>query len=126
MARVKSAGNISTEAVVLDAFRERHITGWRRQGRATGSPDFFFPDYKLAVFVDGCFWHGCARHCRMPVGNRNYWSQKIAQNVDRDICVNRTLKKKGWKVIRIWEHELREKVMLAKKITLIMAALKHA
>jgi DNA mismatch endonuclease (patch repair protein) len=61
---------------------------------------------QIAVFVDGCFWHGCSKHCRMPQGNREYWTRKIADNKTRDRFVNRQLRKRGWTVVRIWEHEL--------------------
>jgi DNA mismatch endonuclease (patch repair protein) len=56
--------------------------------------------------VDGCFWHGCLKHCRMPSTNRKYWNQKIARNVQRDVAVNRELRRNGWTTIRFWEHEL--------------------
>jgi DNA mismatch endonuclease (patch repair protein) len=116
MARVRSTGNKSTELAIIAAFRACHISGWRRQYRATGTPDFCFPKYKVAIFVDGCFWHGCSKHCRMPATKRKYWSHKISRNVQHDIVVGCTLRKKGWKVIRIWEHECRGGAGLAKKI----------
>jgi len=106
MARVKSAKNKSTEEVVLSIFRTYRIWGWRRHYSAIGKPDFSFPKHRLAVFVDGCFWHGCQKHCRMPSTNRKYWNQKIARNIQRDRTVNHDLRSKGWKVIRFWEHEL--------------------
>jgi DNA mismatch endonuclease (patch repair protein) len=71
-----------------------------------GRPDFVFPDLKLAVFVDGCFWHGCPRHFIRPRGNAAFWRKKIAGNKSRDRIVNRTLRRMGWRVLRIWEHEL--------------------
>ena len=72
-----------------------------------GNPDMVFPSYKLAVFIDGCFWHGCSQHCRMPLSNVKYWRQKISGNKKRDNRVNRQLRKKGWKVLRIWEHDVK-------------------
>jgi len=68
--------------------------------------DFIFPSQRVAVFVDGCFWHGCPKHCKIPAGNRPFWKKKFAANKSRDRRVNRELRKLGWCVIRIWEHEL--------------------
>ena len=72
-------------------------------------PDFVFPRLHAAVFVDGCFWHGCPRHATQPKTNAKFWRDKIAANQARDRRVNRALRKRGWKVVRIWEHELRGK-----------------
>ena len=103
MAQVKSNGNRSTEARLVTVFRENRITGWRRSYALLGKPDFVFPRARVAVFVDGCFWHGHPRKCRMPKANRPYWLRKISRNVARDRVVTRALQKKGWKVVRIWE-----------------------
>jgi DNA mismatch endonuclease (patch repair protein) len=72
-----------------------------------GKPDFADKKRKIAVFIDGCFWHGCSKHFIKPKSNRGYWLPKIKQNKKRDMEVSATLKKAGWKVIRIWEHELK-------------------
>lgn len=109
MRAVKGRGNRDTELVVVRILRQNKITGWRRSQRVFGKPDFIFPKRKLALFVDGCFWHGCSKHCRMPKGNRTYWKQKIASNKVRDRLVTRTLRCQGWRVLRIWEHELNHK-----------------
>ena len=69
-------------------------------------PDFVFPKLKLAVFVDGCFWHGCPRLRRMPKNNAAFWRQKLTGNKARDRRVNRALRRAGWAVVRIWECEL--------------------
>jgi len=108
MAQVKSSGNRSTERKFLALLREKGITGWRRNYVLLGKPDFVFPKAKLAVFVDGGFWHGHPHKCRMPQTNRSYWEQKIAGNVARDRFVTRTLRKRGWKVVRIWEDSIRK------------------
>jgi len=71
-----------------------------------GKPDFVFPDQRLAVFVDGCFWHGCPLHGTNPATNREFWSEKITRNRQRDREVNRALRALGWRILRIWEHEL--------------------
>lgn len=84
----------------------------------TGKPDFVFPRLKIAVFLDGCFWHGCPSHCRMPSSNINYWNKKIEKNKIRDKKIAKALKMKGWQVIRIWEHEIKS-VELGRKLNLI-------
>jgi DNA mismatch endonuclease (patch repair protein) len=109
MARIRSKGNLETELAMMRFFREHNITGWRRQQVVFGNPDFIFRAVHLAVFVDGCFWHGCHRHGRIPTGNRDYWLNKIARNKNRDRIVTRTLRKEGWRVLRIWHHELARK-----------------
>jgi DNA mismatch endonuclease (patch repair protein) len=103
MAQVKSSGNRSTEQILLAVLRKSKIIGWRRHYPIFGNPDFAFPDRKVAVFVDGCFWHGHPKKCRVPQSNREYWLNKISRNVSRDKLVTRTLRVKGWKVVRIWE-----------------------
>jgi len=103
MAQVKSTGNRSTEKNFIAVLHESKLLGWRRHYPIFGKPDFVFPRAKVAVFVDGCFWHGHPRKCRVPQSNREYWSKKIDRNIVRDRLVTRTLKDKGWKVIRIWE-----------------------
>ncbi len=70
--------------------------------------DIAFPSSKVAVFVDGCFWHKCPKHFQMPTSNVSYWKNKIARNVEREKEKDKELKKKGWKVIRVWEHTLKE------------------
>jgi DNA mismatch endonuclease (patch repair protein) len=72
-------------------------------------PDFVFRTSLTAVFVDGCFWHGCPRHGTQPKGNRSFWKKKFATNIARDRLVTRTLRRTGWKVLHIWEHELARK-----------------
>ncbi|MFF0313813.1 very short patch repair endonuclease [Micromonospora sp. NPDC005252] len=67
-------------------------------------PDIIFTRKRVAVFVDGCYWHGCPHHCRMPSDPTGYWHQKIARNQIRDSLVTRSLETEGWSVIRIWEH----------------------
>jgi DNA mismatch endonuclease (patch repair protein) len=69
-------------------------------------PDFVFAKIKLAVFVDGCFWHGCPKHATKPKNNRVFWQRKFSANKRRDRVVNRALRKAGWDVLRIWECDL--------------------
>jgi len=70
-------------------------------------PDFVFLKSRTAIFVDGCFWHGCPRHATKPKNNRAFWRRKLASNKRRDRLVNRALRRAGWRVLRVWEHELR-------------------
>ncbi len=106
MSAVRSSGNISTEMVLMKLMRAHGITGWRRHVGLRGNPDFVFVKQRTAIFVDGCFWHGCRKHCRMPHGNREYWQTKIAGNKVRDAFVTCMLRRTGWNVLRVWEHEL--------------------
>jgi len=73
-----------------------------------GQP-WVLPMYETVIFIDSCFWHGCKKHCRMPSSKVEYWNKKIEGNKVRDKNVNRHYKKIGWKVIRIWEHDLKKK-----------------
>lgn len=68
-------------------------------------PDLVFTRARVAVFVDGCFWHCCPEHGRRPIEHRSYWDAKLARNRERDRQVNLALQDSGWTVIRIWEHE---------------------
>ena len=73
-----------------------------------GRPDIALPSQKIAIFIDGCFWHKCPKCFRPPKSHKNYWEQKINRNLERDKIVNKMLKMEKWKVIRIWEHEITE------------------
>ena len=106
MSRIRGSGNKYTELALIKLFRQHRITGWRRGQPVFGKPDFIFRLARLAVFVDGCFWHGCPKHCKIPAGNRAFWIKKFAANKSRDRRVNQELRKLGWRVIRIWEHDL--------------------
>lgn len=68
--------------------------------------DFVFPEHRVCVFVDGCFWHGCPDHFTPPKSNRDWWEEKIAANVERDLRQAEELRRLGWTVLRVWEHEL--------------------
>ena len=108
MSRIRGRGNKGTEVALARLFRVQGITGWRRHMALVGRPDFAFRRQRIAIFVDGCFWHGCPKHSNMPVNNRAFWKLKLSGNQARDRVVTRTLRKKGWRVIRIWEHELQK------------------
>ena len=111
MARIRGSGNKDTELRMIALLRTNGITGWRRRVTLVGKPDFVFRQQRLAVFVDGCFWH---RHpqCKfsyIPKSRLDFWIPKFERNVRRDRFVTRTLERAGWKVIRIWECGLSKK-----------------
>ncbi|NOU00889.1 MAG: DNA mismatch endonuclease Vsr [Gallionella sp.] len=106
MSLIRSRGNKATELRLIDIFREFGITGWRRNHPLLGKPDFTFRHGKVVVFVDGCFWHGCPKYYRRPSSNQKFWDTKIASNRKRDRRVGRELRREGWKVVRIWQHQL--------------------
>lgn len=106
MSRVRARGSLKTELRMIQLFREYHITGWRTNARLVGKPDFAFPSRRLAIFVDGCFWHGCSKHSTTPSDNREFWEHKLSQNKVRDRVANKSLRSAGWRVLRIWQHEL--------------------
>lgn len=106
MSAIRSRENRTTELALIRHFRALRVAGWRRGSRIFGRPDFVFPAERLALFVDGCFWHGCPQHATMPEANRAYWESKRARNCARDRLVNRSLRRLGWRVLRVWEHEL--------------------
>lgn len=109
MSRIRDAGNKGTELRLIEVFRAHGITGWRRGSKLPGRPDFVFQWLKVVVFVDGCFWHGCPRHATQPKTNAAFWREKIAANKARDRRINCALNAAGWRVLRIWEHELTRK-----------------
>lgn len=109
MSRIRGRGNKDTELALAKLLRAHRIIGWRRNQPVFGKPDFVFRKIKLAVFVDGCFWHGCPTHATKPRNNAGFWRKKLAANKARDRLVSRTLRRDGWRVLRVWEHELARK-----------------
>lgn len=108
MSKIKSKRNASTELKLISLFKEHKITGWRRNIKIFGHPDIAFPKMKIAVFIDGCFWHNCPFCGTLPKTNKKYWIPKLGKNKKRDLLVSRTLRKKGWHVIRIKECQLKK------------------
>lgn len=107
MRRVRSVGNLSTERAFITSLRSAHVGGWKlRPSGLLGAPDLYFPKKRLAIFLDGCFWHGCPRCFRAPSSRRNYWKPKIERNRKRDRRVSNQLRGKGFHVLRIWEHDI--------------------
>ena len=118
MQRVRSKGNKSTELRLIEIFREYGIIGWRRNYPVKGHPDFVFLNMKVAIFVDGCFWHGHDCRNTRPKENMEYWTKKRKQNIAHDKFISSYFQSRGWKVIRIWECELtlKNQLRLIKKI----------
>ncbi len=115
MRAVKSRNNKSTELLLIRLFKNHHIIGWRRFPKITGNPDFYFPKFKAVIFVDGCFWHGHSCRKKYPATNSQYWKTKISNNRRRDKKISKELKLRGYRVIRIWECDLK-KAMLKRNL----------
>lgn len=110
MGRVRRSGT-APELALRRALRRAGIAyRLRDRGLLPGSPDLVFPIPRLAVFVDGCFWHGCAKHGSRPKTNVAFWEAKLLRNRLRDRRVDRALKRLGWAVVRVWEHDVRADV----------------
>ena len=110
MARVRSTGNRTTELRFVALMRKAGVTGWRRRRPIFGRPDFVWQAFRVAVFIDGCFWHGhkCGRNLS-PETNASVWDEKFERNRARDRKVTRSLRSQGWRVLRIWECTLARK-----------------
>ena len=106
MSRVLPKGNRSTEGRFTEILRRKKLKGWRRGLLLYGKPDFVFIKARIAVFIDGCFWHGCPLHGEIPATNRDRWRKKISGNCKKDKRVTKYLRFNGWHVFRIWEHDL--------------------
>jgi DNA mismatch endonuclease (patch repair protein) len=128
MSAIRSTGNRSTEVRAVLALRRHHVTGWRRHSKnVPGTPDFYFPRARLAVFVHGCFWHGC-RRCNIghvPKSRRDYWLPKIARNRARDERTRRALQRAGYRTMWVWEHDLRSDVWVARLRTRLSGPRQH-
>jgi DNA mismatch endonuclease (patch repair protein) len=109
MAAIRGRGNKTTERLFRLALVRHGIRGWTLHTHdLIGRPDVFFPELNVAVFLDGCFWHGCPRCGHCPKTNTVYWEAKLMRNRARDRKVNRILRREGVVVVRFWEHELRD------------------
>lgn len=111
MRKVRSNNNKSTELQLINAFRQNNITGWRRHYNVKGHPDFVFLEKRVAIFVDGCFWHGHDCRNTRPKDNKEYWQKKRERNIQHDKEITALFEGRGWVVIRIWECELKRKNM---------------
>lgn len=118
MSAVHSKQNKTTELRLIEIFKEHKITGWRRNYKVKGHPDFVFLDKKIAIFVDGCFWHGHDCRNTRPSDNQEYWQKKRERNIRHDKEITALFESRGWTVIRIWECELKKKNVDSLKLKL--------
>ena len=121
MSRIKSR-----DSKIETLFRKelwKHGFRYRKNsGKYFGKPDIVLRRHEAVIFIDSCFWHGCKKHCRIPTVRKSYWTQKIVRNAKRDNKVTRHYKKQGWKIFRIWEHELT--IGMTKVLKIIQSELK--
>lgn len=110
MSAVKGKNNRSTEERLAMLLARNKISGWTRNYLLiTGKPDFYFKNEKIAIYVDGCFWHGCPKCGHIPKTRTEYWKAKIEKNKERDLKVTLENEQNGVLVLRFWEHELKNK-----------------
>ena len=118
MSAIRSKQNKSTELKLIAVFKQNNIHGWRRNYKVKGHPDFVFIKKKIAIFVDGCFWHGHDCRNTRPSDNSDFWQKKRERNMLHDKKITNLFESRGWTVIRIWECELlnKNREILNKKI----------
>ena len=109
MSKVRSTKNKSTEIKLIEIFKRKGIHGWKRNYKVKGHPDFVFIDKRIAIFVDGCFWHGHDCRNTRPKDNSDYWTRKRERNIQHDKEITERFENRGWMVIRVWECELSSK-----------------
>lgn len=115
MSQIKGKDTLP-EMTLRGILRQAGIRGIRTNHEIIGKPDFVLPGLRMAVFIDGCFWHKCRKCFIQPATNASFWQSKINSNVKRDRIVNRELRKNGWRVLRIWEHELKNQKLIRNRI----------
>lgn len=96
------------ESIFRKALWQKGVRYRKNVNNLFGKPDIAIKKAKLVIFIDSCFWHGCAEHCRLPSSNYEYWTSKIERNKKRDNEVNEFYSSKGWRVMRFWEHQLKK------------------
>ncbi len=121
MSHIRAKGNKDTELALIHILKSNHISGWERNKLILGKPDFVFQKQKIALFVDGCFWHRCPLHSTMPKNNLEFWRKKLEGNKKRDKLVTKELILSGWKVIRIWEHSLNNPSRVASRLKRVLS-----
>ncbi len=107
MRQIRSKKNKSTEIRLIEIFKKNNVTGWKRNYPVRGHPDFVFLKCRIAVFVDGCFWHGHDCRNTRPETNKEFWQKKRERNIKHDQEITELFEKRGWTVVRIWECELK-------------------
>lgn len=125
MSAIRGKYNATTELRLRMALIRNGIKGWTLHAKELpGNPDFYFAKEKVAVFVDGCYWHGCPKCGHIPKTRTQFWEAKIKRNQERDKKKRAELRKGGILTIRIWEHELRKTSALNKVISKTVNTLK--
>lgn len=114
MAAIHPRGNTTTELAMGRLLTAAGIRGYRKHWPIEGKPDFAWPRLKVALFVDGCFWHACPYCHKPPESNLKYWRSKLDRNKTRDKKVSNRLRARGWSVLRIWECQVRRGLGAAK------------
>jgi len=107
MSRIRGK-NTAPEIKLRKMLFAAGIRGYRIHYNLPGKPDIVFVRKKIVVFIDGCFWHKCPADFQEPETHKEFWMKKIQSNIDRDKKINKQLKREGWTIIRIWEHEIKK------------------
>ena len=107
MSKIRST-NTKIEILFRRALWKNGFRYRKNSSKYFGKPDLVLPKYKTVIFIDSCFWHNCRKHGYLPKNNLKYWRRKIERNKERDKEVGRHYKKMGWKIFRIWEHEIKK------------------
>ncbi|MHC4104607.1 MAG: very short patch repair endonuclease [Planctomycetota bacterium] len=124
MAAIRGKNNRTTELCLRMALVRAGIKGWETNFEdLAGKPDFFFEEKQIAVFVDGCFWHGCPKCGHYPKTRRSFWKTKILRNRERDKKNRQKLRRNGIKVVSIWEHSLHNQRGINSKIKMLIQLL---
>lgn len=121
MQAVKGEGT-SLEKRLWAMLAGMRLRGWKKNDRTlAGKPDVVFAKQQVALFIDGCFWHGCP-HCqrKLPKTNRKYWKKKIERNIELAQIHDEQLRREGWTIVRIWEHEMQDKALIRARILCIL------
>jgi DNA mismatch endonuclease (patch repair protein) len=117
MASVRSK-NTKLEDRLVAILEGAEISGFVRYAHGLpGTPDIAFPKERVTVFLDSCFWHGCPKHLRRPSSNKPYWEEKIRKNIRRDRRQRVALRKLGWSVVRVWEHDLANAESISRRVS---------
>jgi DNA mismatch endonuclease (patch repair protein) len=107
MSRIRGK-NTGPEIKLRKLLWSQGVRGYRIHYKLPGKPDIIFTKKKIAIFIDGCFWHNCPACFQEPETRKEFWMKKIGSNVERDLKNTRQLQEEGWTVLRFWEHEIRK------------------
>lgn len=122
MSRIRGK-DTAPEIDLRKAISGAGLRGYRLHYKLPGKPDVVFPRRRIAIFIDGCFWHRCPKCFVVPETNNSFWMEKLANNMNRDRVVDAELKRMGWQVVRIWEHEIPNKGIIQSRV---IKKVKHA